>query len=145
MFHFECNPEVNVICHNATVVDSENKPLDEISIHIRSGLYGRCSLLRDLIKPRFFGCVCSFRSSLKSTFLPFNRHVYTHDHWLVINGFLSGGCLVVPDKLMNYRRHSQALTKHSSDPFLIQIENRLKYIFMAVMYYARKYKRVTNG
>lgn len=141
LHYYKNNPKVKVICHAAIVVDRDNVPILGLDINYKPGFYGKYSLAREFVKPRFFGCVCSFHSSLKLTYLPFNDYVYTHDHWLSINGFLSGGFLVVPDRLINYRRHTGALTKHKPDPIIERLANRYKFLCMVVIYFYRKFKK----
>ncbi len=127
---FNKNPDISMVCHDVNVVDQDNKPLSGVNISISPGIHRYFSLFQELFKPRIFGCVCAFRGQLKNTYLPFNRYVYTHDHWLTINSMLNGGCLVINDKLINYRLHPFALTKHKSDPFIEKLINRVYFVFM---------------
>lgn len=140
--YFKSNPEINVIAHNLIVVDANNIPIKQPTIHLKPGLYRMHHLIMDLLKPRYFGCTLSFRSSLKSKYLPFNKYVYTHDHWLAINGYQNGGCFVIEEKLIRYRRHTSTLTTHRRASFKIIIRTRINYLLMIAISYIRKRRNI---
>jgi glycosyltransferase involved in cell wall biosynthesis len=51
------------------------------------------------------GCTMAFRSSFRNMFLPVPRH-WIHDHWIALVGSSIAHGVVVPDRLVRYRKHA---------------------------------------
>jgi len=105
--YYEKNPTVQMIMSDITVVDNELKPTIESFYEFRGS---RSGVLKNIIKNSYIGCAMSFRKELKSSILPIPRNVPMHDMWIGLVADMNKSALLIPEKLIYYRRHEATVT-----------------------------------
>lgn len=100
---FERNPAANVISTDATVINANGQQISESYYADRGGFSD--SVVRNLIKSRFHGCLMAFRAQLRPAVLPLARY---HDVWIgLCNKLLGGEAVFLPRAYVAYRRHGK--------------------------------------
>lgn len=79
-------------------------------------------LRRLLVGQTVTGATMAFRASLKSVILPFpaelegDEHLYLHDGWITVLGWLRGRLIADAEPLTRYRRHPRQFTATPEPP-----------------------------
>lgn len=105
--YFETNPKINMIMSDITVVDNKLNTTIESFYEFRGSRHG---VLKNILKNSYIGCAMSFRSELKQKVLPIPRNVPMHDMWIGLVADLNKSALLIPEKLIYYRRHDATVT-----------------------------------
>lgn len=107
MDYFKKNPTIQMIMSDITVVDNQLNTTIESFYHFRGS---RAGVLKNIIKNSYIGCAMSFRKELKSKILPIPRNVPMHDMWIGLVADMNKSALLIPEKLIYYRRHDATVT-----------------------------------
>jgi glycosyltransferase involved in cell wall biosynthesis len=113
---FAAHPHVTLVTTDATLIDHDGAPLGSSYYQWRGKF--RSGFLSNLIRCKFLGCTMAFRSELLPLVLPFpgNSDVL-HDLWIgTVNSVTRGGTLYLDEPLVQYRRHSGAVTARKLSP-----------------------------
>ena len=105
--YYEKNPHIQMIMSDITVVDNELTPTIESFYAFRGS---RSGVIKNIIKNSYIGCAMSFRKELKAQILPIPRNVPMHDMWIGLVADLNKAALLIPEKLIYYRRHGATVT-----------------------------------
>nr|WP_295972284.1 glycosyltransferase family 2 protein [uncultured Bacillus sp.] len=105
--YYQQNPDILMIMSDITVVDNELNPQIESFYAYRGS---RTGVLKNIIKNSYIGCAMSFRKELKDRILPIPRNVPMHDMWIGLVADMNKGALLIPEKLIYYRRHHNTVT-----------------------------------
>jgi glycosyltransferase involved in cell wall biosynthesis len=105
--YYEKNPRVQMIMSDITVVDNELKPTIDSFYEFRGS---RSGVIKNIIKNSYIGCAMSFRKELKPRILPIPRNVPMHDMWIGLVADMNKAALLIPEKLIYYRRHDATVT-----------------------------------
>lgn len=105
--YYEKNPGVQMIMSDITVVDNELKPTIDSFYEFRGS---RSGVIKNIIKNSYIGCAMSFRKELKPRILPIPRNVPMHDMWIGLVADMNKAALLIPEKLIYYRRHDATVT-----------------------------------
>ncbi|MBB6447260.1 glycosyltransferase family 2 protein [Bacillus benzoevorans] len=105
--YYEKNPKILMIMSDITVVDNELHPTIESFYEFRGS---RAGVLKNIIKNSYIGCAMSFRKELKEQILPIPRNVPMHDMWIGLVADMNKAALLIPEKLIYYRRHNSTVT-----------------------------------
>lgn len=105
--YYERNPKIKMIMSDITVVDNELHTTIESFYGFRGS---RSGVVKNIIKNSYIGCAMSFRKELKAQILPIPRNVPMHDMWIGLVADLSKSALLIPEKLIYYRRHNATVT-----------------------------------
>lgn len=105
--YYQQNPDILMIMSDITVVDNELNPQIESFYAYRGS---RTGVLKNIIKNSYIGCAMSFRKELKDRILPIPRNVPMHDMWIGLVADMNKGALLIPEKLIYYRRHHSTVT-----------------------------------
>lgn len=105
--YYEKNPQILMIMSDITVVDNDLNPTIESFYEFRGS---RAGVLKNIIKNSYIGCAMSFRKELKERILPIPRNVPMHDMWIGLVADMSKAALLIPEKLIYYRRHNATVT-----------------------------------
>nr|WP_263324821.1 glycosyltransferase family 2 protein [Neobacillus sp. Marseille-Q6967] len=105
--YYEKNPHIQMIMSDITVVDNDLNPTIESFYEFRGS---RSGVMKNIIKNSYIGCAMSFRRELKSKILPIPRNVPMHDMWIGLVADMNHSALLIPEKLIYYRRHDQTVT-----------------------------------
>jgi glycosyltransferase involved in cell wall biosynthesis len=106
-FYYEKNPKIQMIMSDITVVDNEIKTTIESFFEFRGS---RSGVIKNIIKNSYIGCAMSFRRELKAQVLPIPRNVPMHDMWIGLVADMNKSALLIPEKLIYYRRHDATVT-----------------------------------
>lgn len=100
---FKANPKVALVMHDATITDSDLKPVAPSFFAWRKSKPG---VFHNIVRTSYGGSMMAFRSSFKPFVLPFPPEMpFFFDCWL---GFMSdkhGKSLFIKDNLSFWRRH----------------------------------------
>jgi glycosyltransferase involved in cell wall biosynthesis len=107
MSYYKKNPTALMIMSDITVVDNNLNPTIESFYEFRGS---RTGVLKNIVKNSYIGCAMSFRSELKPKILPIPRAVPMHDMWIGLVADMSKSALLIPEKLIYYRRHQSTVT-----------------------------------
>jgi glycosyltransferase involved in cell wall biosynthesis len=105
--YYKKNPHIKMIMSDITVVDNELTPTIESFYEYRGS---RSGVIKNIIKNSYIGCAMSFRKELKAEILPIPRNVPMHDMWIGLVADSSKAALLIPEKLIYYRRHNATVT-----------------------------------
>jgi glycosyltransferase involved in cell wall biosynthesis len=105
--YYEKNPHIQMIMSDITVVDNQLNPTIESFYEFRGS---RAGVLKNIIKNSYIGCAMSFKKELKIKILPIPRNVPMHDMWIGLVADMNKSALLIPEKLIYYRRHDATVT-----------------------------------
>ena len=105
--YYEKNPNIQMIMSDITVVDNQLNTTIESFYEFRGS---RAGVLKNIIKNSYIGCAMSFRKELKAKILPIPRNVPMHDMWIGLVADMNKSALLIPEKLIYYRRHDATVT-----------------------------------
>lgn len=105
--YYEKNPDIQMIMSDITVVDNQLNTTIESFYEFRGS---RAGVIKNIIKNSYIGCAMSFRKELKPKILPIPRNVPMHDMWIGLVADMSKSALLIPEKLIYYRRHNATVT-----------------------------------
>jgi glycosyltransferase involved in cell wall biosynthesis len=105
--YYKKNPNIQMIMSDITVVDEELCPTIESFYEYRGS---RAGVMKNIIKNSYIGCAMSFRKELKAKILPIPRNVPMHDMWIGLVADMNRSALLIPEKLIYYRRHNATVT-----------------------------------
>ncbi|MEG0704169.1 MAG: glycosyltransferase family 2 protein [Carnobacterium sp.] len=105
--YYQNNPEILMIMSDITVVDNDLNPTIDSFYEFRGS---RTGVLKNIIKNSYIGCAMSFRKELKKQILPIPKKVPMHDMWIGLVADSSKSALLIPEKLIYYRRHENTVT-----------------------------------
>lgn len=105
--YYEKHPNIHMIMSDITVVDNDLNPTIDSFYAYRGS---RVGVLKNIIKNSYIGCAMSFRKELKTKILPIPRTVPMHDMWIGLVADMNRSALLIPEKLIYYRRHEATVT-----------------------------------
>jgi glycosyltransferase involved in cell wall biosynthesis len=105
--YYEKNPTIQMIMSDITVVDNQLNTTIESFYEYRGS---RAGVLKNIIKNSYIGCAMSFKKELKMKILPIPRNVPMHDMWIGLVADMNKSALLIPEKLIYYRRHDATVT-----------------------------------
>jgi glycosyltransferase involved in cell wall biosynthesis len=105
--YYEKNPTIQMIMSDITVVDNQLNTTIESFYEYRGS---RAGVLKNIIKNSYIGCAMSFKKELKTKILPIPRNVPMHDMWIGLVADMNKSALLIPEKLIYYRRHDATVT-----------------------------------
>ena len=105
--YYEKNPKVQMIMSDITVVDNDLNATIDSFYEFRGS---RSGVIKNIIKNSYIGCAMSFRKELKKQILPIPRNVPMHDMWIGLVADMNKSALLIPEKLIYYRRHDANVT-----------------------------------
>lgn len=107
------DPKINVVMHDAEVVNADGECLFPSFIKMRGCRNG---ILKNIFKNSYIGCCMAFRREMKKYILPFPEHIPMHDQWIGLVGEITGKNIIINETLIYYRRHESnaSAQKHSN-------------------------------
>ncbi len=115
--YFEKYPNIQMIMSDITVVDNQLNTTIESFYDFRGS---RAGVIKNIIKNSYIGCAMSFRKELKAKILPIPRNVPMHDMWIGLVADMNHSALLIPEKLIYYRRHDSTVTTVENNSSLKQ-------------------------
>ena len=116
------DPGVNVVLHNAAIVDSNRNDIGMTFFDFRHSKKG---MLRNLIKNSYIGCCMAFRRELVPVITPIPGNIEMHDWWIGLIGEMTQGTCLLDSTLIDYRRHDNNVSKMYHHPLKKMIRNRM--------------------
>ena len=120
---------VDCVLHNATLIDKDGNLLgdDLFSIYkTRPGYF------KNLFRNTYVGCCMAIRKELLKYILPIPDKISMHDMWIALIAEKKGTTKILPDKLIQYRRHgnnASTTSKKSNFSFYFQLKYRLAMFY----------------
>lgn len=118
--------DVLAVVHDATVVDEKNNVIMDSWFKHRNSSNG---FFRNIIKNRYLGCCMAFDRKLLEYALPIPDDIEMHDWWLGLCAELYGKTMFVPEKLLQYRRHSKNVSSLKHYGYIKMFKNRYKLLY----------------
>lgn len=105
---FAAHPEVTLVLTDAQIIDGSGV-VTEASWAARRPF--RTGTIANVVKNTFLGCTMAFRRSSLQYCLPFPSGIPMHDQWIGTLHSIFGSVLILPEPLMQYRRHEANVTQ----------------------------------
>ena len=138
------NPAVNVVVHDAMVINEKKECMYTSFFNIRGCGKG---IIKNIVKNSYIGCCMAFRKDIKKYILPFPVNIPMHDQWIGLIGEITGRNMFVQKTLISYRRHKDNASAETHSDFrqmlmwrLTLVVNLLKFVTKYYMYKERKRK-----
>lgn len=111
------------IVHDCIVFDSNNNDniFDSFYKYRNSG----SGIIKNIWKNTYIGCCMAIDARMKNTILPIPNNIEMHDQWIGLLCEKEGKSLFINDKLINYRRHGNNLSKFEHHNLLKMVYNRI--------------------
>lgn len=131
--YFDSYPAVQVIMSDAQVINDQKEVLFESFYDYRQCGTG---VWKNIWKNTYIGCAMAVRRDFLQKCLPFPKHLPMHDMWIGILADMDGVSMMIPEKLLFYRRHDQNVSNLSN-----QTSFRQKLIWrFFLLFYLAKYQ-----
>jgi glycosyltransferase involved in cell wall biosynthesis len=105
--YYKNHTNIKLIMSDITVVDNDLNTTIESFYKFRGS---RTGVIKNIIKNSYIGCAMSFKKELKELILPIPRNVPMHDMWIGLVADMNKSALLIPEKLIYYRRHEATVT-----------------------------------
>lgn len=125
------NPKVGLVVSDLRVVDENLKDFQNTPLaygHYKKGV------ARNLVKNTYMGCCMAFRRELKDVVMPFPKNIPMHDSWIGMLAELNKfDICYIPEKLMLYRRHSNAVIENTNNNLYKKFLERFRMFYSLVI------------
>lgn len=123
----DCFKKTNayVVLHDARIVDGNGNCVEESFYSHRGSKKG---LLKNLWKNSYLGCCMAFDRKLLSDILPIPDKIEMHDWWIGMLGETKHKSVIIPYKLIDYRRHGNNVSSFHHHKFSKMVYNRVYLI-----------------
>lgn len=101
LFAFE-REHTAVVMHDARIVDTA---LNVVNPSFFAWRGCRTGIVKNLIKNSYIGSCMALRRELLPFILPFPEELPMHDQWIGLQAERHGGVALLPEPLLDYRRH----------------------------------------
>jgi len=123
----------DIVLHNAELIDGQ----DVIICQDLFSIYkSRLGYFKNLIRNTYVGCCMAFRSELLNKILPIPQTIQMHDMWIALIAEKYGSPVIIPNKLIRYRRHSNnasTTSQKTTNTLFFQIKYRLQMFFYSTL------------
>jgi len=97
----------------------------------------KSGLIKNLYRNSYLGCCIAFNRRILTKVLPFPSYIPMFDTWIGLISDFYFKTYFIPEKLMIYRRHSNNVTKLTSDfksvnSYCLRIKNRLLFVLALI-------------
>lgn len=129
----------DLVLSDAQMVNEKKEPLNDSFFtfnHSKEGFF------KNLYKNSYLGCCMAFNRTLLDIALPFPKDINMHDWWIGMNAELYCSVYFSEEKLIQYRRHSEAITplnKKSTNTLFQKIRFRLVMLKGLLFRYIQRY------
>lgn len=103
----------SVVVHDARIVDSEQKATGETLFQRR---HSRPGFLKNIVKNSYVGCCMAMKRNLLQAIMPIPENIEMHDWWIGLVSEMVGSSTFIDDQLIDYRRHSNNVSRMSHYP-----------------------------
>lgn len=115
--YFERNPQISVIMSDIIVTDNELHTVMPSFYEFRGS---RPGVLKNIIKNSYIGCAMAFTKAFRDSYMPIPEDAPMHDMWIGLMADKLHQVLLIPEKLVLYRRHSETVTTVANSSSLVQ-------------------------
>lgn len=127
-----------LVTHDAYVVDGNLEIIDSSWNHFNKNNVEQ-SILGNIVKNAYTGCMMAFKKELKEYILPFPESIEMHDQWIALVCKLEKLKIVnINEPLMKYVRHGSNVTGMKKRSFNQQLQGRIGTI-RAIRSYKKNY------
>lgn len=106
--YFEKYPDKQVMMSDLIVIDALGNEIMPSYYQFRKCKTG---FLKNLFQSSYIGCAMVFRSEFKKEILPIPKTVPMHDMWIGLLADKKHKVLMIPEKLVFYRRHEKNVSE----------------------------------
>lgn len=115
--NFAKHPEISVMMSDIEVVDNNLKTVIPSFFEYRGT---RLGVIKNIVKNTYIGCAMAMRRSFIQPLLPIPSDVPMHDMWIGIMANKKKQAMLIPDKLVFYRRHGETVTTVENNSTLLE-------------------------
>lgn len=126
---------VSLVLHDAEIVNENLESYEMSFFDFRKSKKG---IIKNIYKNSFIGCCMAFDARFKNKILPIPNNIYMHDQWIGIICETIGEVVLIPEKLILYRRHANNVSQLSRDPFYLIVKKRMVFI----LFFMRRYLKI---
>lgn len=121
----------HVVIHDCIVTNADLQQVIYPSFFDYRG-YG-AGMWRNIWKNKYIGCCMAIRRELLPYILPIPDDIQMHDQWIgVINDKHRGGCGVLKEPLLYYRRHEHTVSDFHRNTVPVMMKNRLIFMYRLI-------------
>ena len=134
------NKDINLIVHDACVVDQFNTIISESYFE---DLNSQKGFLRNIIKNSYLGCCMVFDRNILLRSLPFPENLIAHDMWIGLIAEKNGSVAFVEQNYIRYRRHNSTVTPSgmkSNNSLNFKISYRFQFIIQYIGSFVKRSK-----
>ncbi len=129
--------KADLVVHDSLVIDGEGNRLNDSWNTYNSNQFSE-TIIKNIIKNGFTGCMMAFTSSLAEKALPFPEKIEMHDQWLALVAIVTHSKIVlINEPLMKYVRHGGNVTGMKRRNIATMILGRLRML-NKIMTYKRR-------
>jgi glycosyltransferase involved in cell wall biosynthesis len=127
------NKNASAVVSDAIVVDQDGNILYDSFFKFRNSGSG---IIKNFYKNSYIGCCMAITSKFKKHILPFPKDIIWHDEWIGFTYEFLDRVEFIPEKLVQYRRHSSNQTNMHRQSLINVFLKRLKLVkIMAVEFF----------
>ncbi|RSU07884.1 alpha-L-Rha alpha-1,3-L-rhamnosyltransferase [Vagococcus entomophilus] len=128
--YFEDYPDKQVLMSDLIVMDASGNEIMPSYYQFRKCKTG---FLKNLFRSSYIGCAMVFRSEFKKEILPIPKTVPMHDMWIGLLADKKHQVLMIPEKLVFYRRHEKNVSEiKTKASFWQQIKWRVTITYLLI-------------
>ncbi len=131
------NNNINLVVHDASVIDEHNNTIAESYFKIVNSKTG---FIRNVITNSYLGCCLVFDKKTLVHSLPFPNNLVAHDLWIGLIAEKIGKVAFIQNKLIKYRRHAGTVTNSSAKSSHTLISKLLIRFQFVMQYFMRMHK-----
>ncbi|MCI9016959.1 MAG: glycosyltransferase family 2 protein [Clostridia bacterium] len=117
--------ECTLVIHDAKVTNGD---LEEILPSFFSYRNSKKGVFKNILKNTYIGCCMAFDAKIKYDILPIPNNIEMHDQWIGIISELKGKNVFLKERLINYRRHENNVSKMQHYSVTKMLKNRIIFI-----------------
>ncbi len=118
----------HVVIHDCIVTNADLQQVIYPSFFEYRG-YG-AGMWSNIWKNKYIGCCMAIRKELLPYILPIPNDIQMHDQWIgIINDKHRGGCGILKEPLLYYRRHENTVSDFGRNTIPVMIKNRLRLLY----------------
>ncbi len=127
MYAFTKNENAGVVMHDACVTTEDINDVVIPSFFSYRG--SRSGYFKNWLKNSYIGCCMAFKRELVPKILPIPDDIEMHDQWIgILAEVLGYDVVLLPEVLLNYRRHGDNTSKMSHYPPAKMLKNRITFL-----------------
>lgn len=111
-----------VVLHDAQFVTAAGEPMSQTLFAWRKVKTG---FWKNWLRNSYMGCCMAFNQELRPYILPFPERIPMHDQWIGLIAERVGKAILLPERLIRYRRHDKTATRDAPQSIFTMLRWRV--------------------